>query len=247
MVKLREVGRNACWKVQKGWDAIHLRRQVKNKIPRQEEMSTGKASESHCCGFTPLMFARCLRRSVPLWRHTSVVPTPSYPTYDKGLHRSFCHSALILQCLSNKYHVLHKLLYVTVGSQLQSGKDSPAEAKLSWSCGTWYEEQMRCYNHAESKEMTDYKYSSSCTVLKHWSRNLSKNPHPCLRRSKLTRHIKCIYFCIGLPTALSPWSFSSHTPSPSYFPPRSLQGRDLCDSTCFQRHSGITAHRLQES
>lgn len=84
-------------------------------------------------------------------------------------------------------------------------------------------------------------------VLKHLSRNLSKNPYPCLRCSKLTRHIKCIYFCIGLPTALSPWSFSSHTPSPSYFPPRSLQGRDLCDSTCFQRHSGITAHRLQES
>lgn len=161
--------------------------------------------------------------------------------------RSFCHSALILQCLSNKYHVLHKLLYVTVGSQSQSGKDSPAEAKLSWSYGTWYEEQMRCYNHAESKEMTDYKYSSSCTVLKHLSRNLSKNPYPCIRCSKLTRHIKCIYFCIGLPTALSPWSFSSHTPSPSYFPPQSLQGRDLCDSTCFQRHSGITAHRLQES
>lgn len=212
MVKLREV----CWKVQKGWDAIHLRRQRKNKISRREEMSTGKASESHCCGFAPLMFARCLWRSVPFWRYASVIPTPSHPTYDKGLHRSFCRSALIPQCLSNKYHVLHKLLCVTVGSQSQSGKDSPAEAKLSWSCGTWYEEQMRCCNHAESKEVTDYKYSSSCTVLKHLSRNLSKNPYPCLHHSKLTRHIKCIYFCIGSPTALSMELLPSH-PFPQLF------------------------------
>lgn len=66
------------------------------------------------------------------------------------------------------------------------GKNPPAEAKLSWSYEMWKEE-MRCCNHAESKgEVTDYKYNSSWTVLKHFSR--SKNPYPCLHFSKLTYH-----------------------------------------------------------
>ena len=95
-----------------------------------------------------------------------------------------------------------------------------------------------CCNHVEWKgEVTDHKYSSSWTVLKHLSRNFSKNPNLRLHCSKLTC-IKCIHFCSSLPNVLYAELFLP--PPPPHFPPQSLQGRDLCDSTCFRRHSGIT-------
>lgn len=135
--------------------------------------------------------------------------------------------------------VSYKLLSVTVGSQsqilerilqqkLNSAGPVRCDTKRKWGAVTTQSQK-------EKRQITSIA-SSSWNVLKHLSRNLSKNPYPCLHCSKLTYHIKCIHFCNSYPNAL----YAELFPAPHYFPPQSLQGRDLCDSTCFRRHSGIT-------
>lgn len=103
-------------------------------------------------------------------------------------------------CTDSSESVQQKLHFTPGSHRAWEGFSSRNKCSRSWR--TRYEEEMRCCNHAESRELTAYKYSSFRTVPKCLSRNLSKNPFPCLHCSKLTCHVKCIHFSGGLPTAL---------------------------------------------
>lgn len=146
----------------------------------------GKASEN-CC-YDSLRH-RCLASITgvmehPLWSYTCLVLSPI-------LHYSW--SRFAQKVLSSSVQQITCFIQASLCHCWQSitdpGNDSPTEAKLSWSREMWYKEEMRCCNHAESKgEVTDYKYSLSWTILKHLSRNLSKNSYLCLHCSKLRYH-----------------------------------------------------------
>lgn len=242
MVKVREVHRNAGWmSVSKGIIEIysHLGRWMRNKIPRQEKMGTGKASESCCCGS---VLHRCLAnilgvKECPLWSHAWSCSALILPySWSRSAQKFLSVSVQQMLCF------IQALLHPCQQAITDPGRDSPAEAKLSWSCEMPYKEETRCRNHAESKgEVTDCKYSSSWTVLKHLSRNLSKNPYPSLHCSKLTYHIKCIHFCNSYPNALYAELFPPHhTPPPGLFSTSVTAGQISLISTCFRRHSGVT-------
>lgn len=198
---------------------------MKNKITGQEEVNIGKASGSHCWGSCEGLSSSFESRLVLSNTHPTLLSIKVCTKVSVTLHWFFsvCPRKTVF--------------YIRFAHRGWKGLSSRTKCRLSWRTQKYKEETRSC-NHAESREVTAYKYSSSCTVPKCLSRNLSKNPFACLHCSKLTCHVKCINFSGGLPTAL----YTELLPSllSVYFPPWWLQGRDLCDSACFQRHSGIT-------
>lgn len=184
---------------------------MKNKITGQEEVSIGKASGRHgwgCEGSSSSFKSR-------------LVLSNTHPTL---LSIKVCTEVSVT--LHWFFRVFQTKTAFYIGFTHRAWKGLSSRTKCSLYRTTWYKEETRCCSHAESKEETAYKCSSSCTVPKCLSRNFSKNPFPCLHCSG------------GLPTAL----YTELLPSLllCLFSTLVTAGQRSLWYACFQRHSGIT-------